>query len=398
MKIGMMLDLYKPHISGVTNYVDLNKRILEELGHDVYVFTFGDEKDVEGEKNVICTPGLPLKDTGVHLNLSYNKRARQLLYTMDIVHVHHPFLSGTLALRYCRPRGIPIVFTNHTRYDLYAQAYLPMLPDALSEAALKTYLPSFCRACDLVISPSRGMVDVLRHLDVTSEIVIIPNGVDLARFFNPTTPIDRTTLGLTESATVLTYVGRVAAEKNLAFLLRAFNGMAQAYPDIDLLVIGTGPELDNLKDQAAHLDQAKRIHFTGFIPYDELPRYLTVADAFVTSSVSEVHPLSVIEAMAAKLPVLGITSPGIEDTIEDGVTGYLASNDLASFTAKMVKMATEPKKRKLMGLKAHAKSKVHDIRPPSEIVLGHYERLFSASIIHRRGMRYRINRIWDKWR
>lgn len=64
---------------------------------------------------------------------------------MDVVHVHHPFLSGTLALLYCRPKGIPIVFTNHTRYDLYAQAYIPVLADVLGDLAMGGYLPSFAR-------------------------------------------------------------------------------------------------------------------------------------------------------------------------------------------------------------------------------------------------------------
>jgi glycosyltransferase involved in cell wall biosynthesis len=272
MKIGMMLDLYKPHISGVTNYVELNKRFLEEAGHDVYVFTFGEENTPDGEKNVIRTPGLPFKDTGLQFNLTYTKEARQLLYSMDLVHVHHPFLSGTLALRYCRPRGIPIVFTNHTRYDLYAQVYLPMLPDVVGEVALKTYLPPFCKACNLVISPSKGMKNVLERFGVDTEITVVPNGVDIERFFKPIIPIDRATLGIPENVVLLTYFGRVAIEKNLSLLLRAFNGVAEAYPDVHLLIIGTGPDLENIQDQARRFEQGKRIHFTGFIPYDELPR------------------------------------------------------------------------------------------------------------------------------
>ena len=398
MKIGMMLDLYKPHISGVTNYVDLNKRFLEEAGHEVYVFTFGDEHNPDDEKNVIRTPGLPFKDTGLQFNVTYKKEARQLLYTMDVVHVHHPFLSGTLALSYCRPRGIPIVFTNHTRYDLYAQVYLPLLPDAVGEAALKTYLPSFCRACDLVISPSQGMKNVLQRFGVDSDVTVVPNGVDIERFFQPVTPIDRASLGIPDNVVVLTYFGRVAVEKNLPFLVRAFNGVAEAYPDVHLVIIGTGADLDHIKEETQRYKQNRRIHFTGFIPYEELPRYMAVADAFVTASVSEVHPLSVIEAMAARLPVLGISSPGIEDTIEDGITGYLASDDLAAYTAKMVRLITEHKLRKQMGQKAQEISKKYDIRITSEIMLEHYERLVSASIPNRRGVRYQIGRVLDKWR
>ena len=96
-----MVDAYKPYISGVTNYVDLNKRILEEAGHEVYVFTFGDVDYQDDEPRVIRSPGLALGDTGFYLSLRYKTQARKLLQTMDVIHVHHPFLSGRLALRYC---------------------------------------------------------------------------------------------------------------------------------------------------------------------------------------------------------------------------------------------------------------------------------------------------------
>jgi glycosyltransferase involved in cell wall biosynthesis len=397
MKIGMMVDLYKPHISGVTNYVELNKRFLEDAGHEVYVFTFGSDNQ-DDEANVIRTSGLPFKDTGLQFNVTYNKHARQLLYAMDLVHVHHPFLSGTLALRFCRPRNIPIVFTNHTRYDIYSQVYLPMLPDAVGETAIRSYLPHFCRACDLVVSPSKGMADVLRRLGIESEVTVIPNGVEIERFLSPSIPVDRAELGIPDECVILIYIGRVAAEKNMAFLLRAFIGLAEAYPNIHLLIVGSGPELENLQAQASNFSQNNRIHFTGFIPYDQIPRYFAVADAFVTASISEVHPLSVIEAMAAGLPVLGIASPGIEDTIEEGQSGLLASNDLAVFTAKMVRIATEHDLRKSMGKCAQQVSQNYDIRLTSKIMLTHYERLVSAASQHNRGIRYRLQRIIDKWR
>jgi glycosyltransferase involved in cell wall biosynthesis len=168
MRIGMMADVYQPHISGITNYISLNKVFLEKRGHEVYVFTSSDMDYTDIEPNIIRSPGLPLLDTGYSISLSYTSRAKKLLSTMEVVHVHHPFLSGSLALRYCRPRGIPIIFTNHTRYDLYSQAYLPPVADIIGAAAVQAYLPAFCRACDMVISPSAGMRDVLVCLDAAT--------------------------------------------------------------------------------------------------------------------------------------------------------------------------------------------------------------------------------------
>ncbi len=124
MRIGMMVDTYKPYVSGMTNYIDLNKRALESAGHEVYVFTFGDLEYQDDEPRVIRSPGLPLADTGFYLSLRYKTAHKKLLQTMDVVHVHHPFLSGRLALNYCRRPQIPDRFHQpHPLRPVRAGAY-----------------------------------------------------------------------------------------------------------------------------------------------------------------------------------------------------------------------------------------------------------------------------------
>ena len=380
MRIGMLADVYKPHISGVTNHIALNKHILEKAGHEVFVFTFGDEDFEDDEANVIRSPGLPLVDTGFYLSFRYSLPAQRLLRTMDVVHVHHPFLSGHLALRYCQPRHIPIAFTNHTRYDLYAQIYLPMIPDVVGESLLQAYLPSFCRSCDLVIAPSAGMRDVLRKFGVDSPIEIVPNGVDLSPIRSVKDPIPRSDLGFSEGDVLLIYTGRLGPEKNLPLLLRSFAGTAKAYDHVGLLIVGDGPERDNLADRVQYMGIADRVHFTGMVPYKELPRYLSAADAFVTASVTEVHPLSVIEAMAAGLPVLGIESPGVGDTVENEVTGLIAAEaDLAIFTALMVRLVTDHECREKMGMQAREKANEYAIERITPLLLEKYENIIRQS-------------------
>jgi glycosyltransferase involved in cell wall biosynthesis len=397
MRIGMLADIYKPHVSGITNYLALSKTYLEKAGHEVFIFTFGDENYPDTETNIIRSQGLPLTDTGYHLSLSYKAQARKLLYSMDIVHVHHPFVSGTLALRYCRPRGIPIVFTNHTRYDLYAQVYMPILPDIVGETIIQGYLPPFCRACDLVIAPSEGLRQVLLHLGVNAPMEVVPNGVNLKPYAKINQRVDRSPLGFKPDQVVLVYVGRLGPEKNLPFLLRSFAGAAAAYETIRLLLIGDGPERDNLQDLVHNLNIDDKVHFTGMVPYEELPGFLASADAFVTASVTEVHPLSVIEAMAAGLPVLGIISPGISDTIEDRVTGFLASNDLASFTAKMVLLVTDGELRSKMGEQARQASSKYDINRTTQLMIERYTRLVNESRGRKNNLRTRITQLLDNW-
>jgi glycosyltransferase involved in cell wall biosynthesis len=377
MRIGMMADAYKPHVSGVTNVISLSKQFLEKAGYEVYVFTFGGGDYQDDEPNIVRTRGMKLVDTGMYFSARHSSEAQKILRKMDIIHVHHPFTSGQLAIRYCRAQGIPLVFTNHTRYDLYAQAYLPMMAEAFGDAFIRSYLPSFCKSCDLVIAPSPGLKEVLLNLGVEAEIDVIPNGVDIRPFRSVDQPIHREQLGFKDDDILLTYMGRIGIEKNLPFLLRAFAGIAGTYDNVGLLIIGDGAEKENLEDLVRIMGISDRVHFTGMIPYDMLPAYMKVADAFVTASVTEVHPLSVIEALASGLPVVGIQSPGVGDTIEDGVSGYLApEEDLAVFTAKLSRIVTDRDAREKMAIQAKEISKVYSIENTTQTMIDRYQRLY----------------------
>lgn len=397
MRIGMMVDSYKPYISGITNYVEVNKQYLEKAGHDVFVFTFGDVNYKDNERNIIRSPGLPLADTGFYLSMRYSRAAKKMLQTMDVVHVHHPFLSGRLALRYCRPLRIPIVFTNHTRYDLYAQAYLPLMPDEVSHGLLQAYMPPFCKAVDLVITPSAGMEKVLRELNVEGRIEIAPNGVDLNNFHNAK-PLPREQFGYRKDDILLVYAGRIALEKNIPFLLESFSGIAKAIPNTHLLLIGGGVQQyeTEIRAQVRDMDVSRNVRLVGKIPYDQLPAYLAMCDIFVTASVTEVHPLSVIEAMGAGLPVMGIESVGVGDTVEDGKTGFLATNDLPAFTAKLTRLCLDLELRRQMSQSARQASSAYAIERTTALMLEHYEKLVKDPASRKKGWLTRLRGFMER--
>lgn len=396
MRIGMMADTYKPHVSGITNYIDLNKRYLERAGHDVFVFTFGDLDYRDNEPRVIRSPGLPLQNTGYYLSFRYRREAKRLLQSMDILHAHHPFLSGRLALRYARPLQIPIVFTNHTRYDLYAQAYMPLMPEEISDGLLRAYMPNFCDAVDLVVSPSAGMEKVLRGLEVKSKIAVVPNGVELERYLDAQ-PLVRADFGFQSDDILFIYVGRLGPEKNLDFLLRAFNAVADSFDCVRLLILGDGPARADIESLASSLGLSARVRFEGMVPYDKLPAYLAMCDAFVTASVTEVHPLSVIEAMGAGLPVIGIHSPGVGDTVIDGETGFLSGEDTAAFAVKMTRLVLEHDLRKRMGVAAREESTNYAIARTTRIMSRYYEKLVEEARPRHRGLRFQVRSFLERY-
>jgi glycosyltransferase involved in cell wall biosynthesis len=356
--------------------VDLHKRALERAGHEVYVFTFGDEDQQDDEPRIFRSPGVPLADTGFYLSLRYKTKHKKLLQTMDVVHVHHPFLSGRLALNYCRSARIPIVFTNHSRYDLLAQAYLPLMPDEVSHSLLQAYMPDFCEAVDFVISPSESMVKILRELEVKSHIEVIPNGVDL-RKFHDARAFPREQFGFTDQDILLVYAGRIAPEKNLSFLLQSFAGIAQLLPNVYLVIVGGGKKQfeEEVQYLIGQLGIGNRVHSTGMIAYDDIPSYLAMADIFVTTSVSETFGMTTVEAMSVGLPIMAIDAAGTSDLVEDGKTGFLSTDDLAAFTAKLTYLCLHPGLRREMGLAGCKASEQYDIERTTKILLGHYTRL-----------------------
>jgi 1,2-diacylglycerol 3-alpha-glucosyltransferase len=377
VRIGMLADMYKPYVSGVTHMVSLLKNRLELLGQEVFLFTFGPRHYRDQEPNVIRSPGIPLGHGGLSLGLGLSREARRTLLGMDIVHVHHPLVSGLLALRYCRPLGMPIVFSNHTRHDLYAREYARPLPPWLVDRVYSGFLRRFYRSCDLVIVPSPAASDLVERLCPTCSTQLIPNGIELEPFLEVRDPVRREELGFGSGDVVLVYVGRLAREKNVRFLIEAFACAARRAKRARLLIVGSGPLRRSLEGRLARLGISDRVHFAGFAPYDQVPRFLACADAFVTASVTEVHALTVIEAMACGLPVLGIDSPGVGDAVRDGVTGLLSPQDPRLFGEGMLRLSDDGALRRRLGGQARQASRACSIESTAAAILECYRRLLA---------------------
>ncbi|MFQ5407010.1 MAG: glycosyltransferase, partial [Anaerolineales bacterium] len=159
-----------------------------------------------------------------------------------------------------------------------------------------------------------------------------------------------------------------------------------------LVIVGDGPELPGLQDWAARAGVGAKVIFAGAAEYEDVPAYLRLADAFATASKTEVHPLSLIEAMASGLPAIGVRSPGIEDTIENGVNGILCRDDLAEFTAQMVRLMLEDDRRKEMAGRARTDADRFDITRTSQLLLEQYQQLQHERPRHSPGLVQRLKR------
>jgi glycosyltransferase involved in cell wall biosynthesis len=218
---------------------------------------------------------------------------------------------------------IPLIFTNHTRYDLYSDSYAPFIPHNIRYGALRAALAWFLDHCSLVIAPSQSIAQWLTEFALYEDATAIPNGIDVTMFESPSA-LTRSDIGLDEDAFIFCYTGRIAPEKNTLYLLDELRQACQTAPSIQLLIVGDGPDHDCFLQYVEENGLVDRVICAGMIPYEDISSYEQLADAFVTGSISEVHPLVVLEAMAARLPVIAIDSPGIRETVMHNVNGLIA--------------------------------------------------------------------------
>lgn len=175
---------------------------------------------------------------------------------------------------------------------------------------------------------------------------------------------------------MFTYVGRLSVEKNLDRLVTQFALARDVDRRLHLLIIGGGPQAASLARMISEHDLQDSIHLHGQVHHDKIGNLLTAADAFVTASVTEVHPLTVIEALAAGLPVAAVASPGISDTVIPGRNGLLA-RQVSGLSAAIVALASQPERLAAMSAAAREDSRQYDIRRTVAQTLALYDRLRS---------------------
>jgi glycosyltransferase involved in cell wall biosynthesis len=355
--------------------VSLYKKHLEMAGHEVFVFTIGPKSERREAGTVISSPGFRYGKSGYFISFRYSRRAQQLLKQMDLIHCHHPLLGLELTRRYA---SCPIVFTNHTRYDLYTAALTP-IPDKAANRISRYLLPIMLKRSDWIIAPTGSMRDLLKEWGVAKPIEVIGNGIELDVYRNPRDLIDRKVLGIADDGVLAIYVGRLSPEKGVDTLLSAYSIAKTEMPNLNLLLVGDGVSRQKLEEQAMDLKIRSSVRFIGQTPFNKIPSYLALADLFVSASSSEVHPLTVMEAMAAALPIVGIRSPGLNGLVQHGKNALLCEKSYEDLARGIIDLAGNRNRRLIMSEASLDKSKKHDIRQTIEMSLNLYYRVLSSN-------------------
>jgi len=384
MRIGIFTECYKPVLNGVVNSIDGFRRGLIELGHEVYIFCPNYKENIN-EKNIIRCNSIPFPGKSKYYYiLPFNSRVTSIARTMDIIHTQHPFTMASHAYKIAKNFNKPFLFTNHTQYEEYAH-YAPF-GKSLVRWYMKTYIKNFAQKCNMIIAPAQGIKDKLLSYNIKTPIKIVPNGIDLNRFKSQDKSFIRNKYKLNIWPT-LVFVGRIAEEKNLTFLINAFRKVIEKYPNCYLLLVGGGPEekhfhnlitIPHLVGEVSRLKD--RVIITGFVPYKEIPNYLASSDIFVSASKTEVHPLTVLEAMASGLPSVVFDTVGTGEIIENGIDGIKTKTDnLNEYSDAICELLRDNHKRQELGSTALEKSKKYSYLETSKIMEKIYQEVIEKN-------------------
>lgn len=206
---------------------------------------------------------------------------------------------------------------------------------------------------------------------------LIPNGIPVERYNNPTVPRTNWRLGegFDDEAVLFVSIGRLDPQKNHALLLKAFaEGPAATDPRTQLLIVGEGSLRPILEQQAMTLGLSHRVRFLGF--RTDIPEVLAAADVFVSSSDYEGNPLAVMEAMAAGKPVIATAVGGVPELVEHERTGILVkSRDVQALATAMNRFLKNAPERIAMGRQGALKAaELFDVRT----MVAAYERLYES--------------------
>jgi glycosyltransferase involved in cell wall biosynthesis len=253
---------------------------------------------------------------------------------VDVVHIHTPFIAHYAGARFARRANIPCVATYHTFFEEYLHHYVPVLPRRIGRFLARRFTRSQCDDVQALIAPSEPMRDVLVEYGVSTPIHIVPTGLPADRFQPGDGARFRAQAGLSADRPLVTYIGRVAHEKNIDFLVRVFAEVRKAVPKALLVIAGEGPAREPLRQLVARMGLEGDVHFAGYLDRDTaLLDCYAAANVFVFASRTETQGLVLLEAMAQGAPVVSTAELGTRSILKPGCGAVVVEEKVDVFAA-----------------------------------------------------------------
>lgn len=359
MKIGIFTDAYEPHISGVTTSIKMLKTALEKMHHEVYIVTanLDNNKFIYDKKNkIIYLPGIKTGIYETKLTGIYSKKAMKIIkeWNLDVIHSQTEFGVGYFSRIVAKKLSLPIVHTYHTLYEDYVHYVTHGHFDNFAKKLAIKITKYYCeKRCDELIVPTDKIKDLfINKYKIIKQVNVIPTGIDIDKFkITPSMKKNIQTIKnkykIKDTDFIIGSVGRIAPEKSFDKLLYNIKDMIKVNTNIKVLLVGGGPDLDNLKKLTKKLNLENYVIFTDKIDYDLVPTYFNIFNVVVSFSKTETQGLTIIEGLAASKPTLCIEDDSFRAMIEPNYNGYLFKND-TEFKDYIFKLMNDKKLYKYM--------------------------------------------------
>jgi 1,2-diacylglycerol 3-alpha-glucosyltransferase len=363
MRVLFVSDVYFPRVNGVSTSIRTFRGDLARLGVETtLVAPAYPNAPADTDASIIRVPsGAVPRDPedrrflGGPLRTALNAK---LAARIDLVHVQTPFIAHYAGVRFAREHALPVVATYHTFFEDYLHHYVPILPRGIGRFIARRFTLSQCDDVDALISPSAPMRDGLLAYGVRVPIEVLPTGLPAETFTRGDGAKFCAQFGLPADRPLLLYVGRVAHEKNIDFLLRMFVRVLARRPDACFVIAGEGPARDHLAVLARDLGVAAHVRFIGYLDrIHELPSCYAAGDAFVFASRTETQGLVLLEAMAQGTPVVSTAELGTRSILTEGCGAFVVPEREEEFSAAVLEaLAVKAGDPRRAQLRAHAES------------------------------------------
>ena len=344
----MISDVYFPRVNGVSTSIETFRHDLHDLGiATALIAPDYAAAPAPAEPDVIRIPArfLPLDPEDRMMRLApireLTARLREQRY--DLIHIQTPFVAHYAGIELADALGVPRIETYHTFFEEYLFHYVPFLPKGWLRAAARRFSRTQGNSVAALVVPSTAMREVLGSYGVTAPMHVIPTGIPLADFSGGDGARFRMRLGVAAGTPLLLFVGRVAHEKNIGFLLRALQLARQQVPALEMVIAGEGPAESSLRRETAQLGLEARVHFVGYLDRKgALLDCYAAADAFVFASRTETQGLVLLEAMAVGLPVVSTAVMGTRDIVGPRRGALVPEDDERAFAGEIVRLIGDP--------------------------------------------------------
>ena len=385
MRIGIFTETYTPYISGLVTSEVMLKNALEKQGHEVYVVTANLESfkyEYDEKQRILKIPGVPTGIYDSRLTSIYPVKAVNKIksWNLEVIHSQTEFAIGTFARLFAKQYNIPLVHTYHTLYEDYVH-YITKGYFNRSSKKIVEYLTKFyCEttATELIVPTNKIYKLFKEKYKFAKNIHIIPTGIEVERFYKENQDEQaisdlRKSLKLNKKDFVILFVGRLAEEKNIEFLIHSQKQLLEKYKNMKLLIVGDGPDKEKYEQYSKELGIEDSVIFTGKSSWQDMPYYYHVSDIFATASKTETQGLTVIEAMAANTVPVCMRDEAFQSMVTDELNGLFFETE-EEYQQKIIYLYEHKKELARYDKQARIQAEHYGSKNYADRVLEVYER------------------------